>query len=114
HNRARPAGLHPQHVGERVEIDDRLAAEAAADLGRYRADAGDVGAADARGVGAHHELALARAEDRALPVGRDRDEAGMRLDITLVHRLCRIAPLDDDVGFLETGLDIALRETHLL
>jgi hypothetical protein len=67
----RSARFLRQHVGERFEIDDRLAAEAAADLGRDRADAGDVGAADARGVGAHHELALAAAEDRALAVGRD-------------------------------------------
>ena len=44
----RAAGFLRQHVGERFEVDDRLAAEAAADLGRDGSDVGDVGAADAR------------------------------------------------------------------
>ncbi|TMK28592.1 MAG: hypothetical protein E6G69_13705 [Alphaproteobacteria bacterium] len=103
----RPAGFLRQQIGDRFEIDDRLPAKAAADLGRDRADAGNVGAADARGVGAHHELTLARAPDRALPVGPDRHEAGMRLDVSLVHRFCRVAPLDDQIGLLEAGFDIA-------
>ena len=38
----------------------------------------------------------------------------MRLDIALVHRLGRIAPLDDDFGFAEPGLDIALGEANHL
>src|SRR5437762_5056809 len=45
-------------------------------------------------VGAHHELALARAPDRALAVIADRDDAGMRLDIALMHGLARITALD--------------------
>ena len=110
----RPAGLLRQQIGDRFEIDDRLAAKPAADLGRDRPDAGNVGAADARGVGAHHELTLARAPDRALPVGPDRHEAGMRLDVGLVHRFCRVAPLDDQIGLLEAGFDIAFREADHL
>ena len=108
----RAAGFLRQHVGERFEVDDRLAAKAAADLGRGGSDIGDVGAADARGVGAHHELALAGAEDGRLAIGADRNQTGVRLDIGLVHRLGRVAPLDDHVGFLEAGLDIAFGETH--
>ena len=108
----RPPRFLRQHVGERFEVDDRLAAKAAADLGRDGANIGDVGAADARGVGAHHELALARAEDGRLAIGANRNQTGVRLDIGLVHRLCRVAPLDDHVGFLEAGLDIAFGETH--
>ncbi len=110
HHLDRPARFFRQHVGERFEIDDRLAAEPAADLGRDRADIGDIGTAEARGVGADHELALARAEDRRLAVGADRNQARMRLNIALVHRFCRIAPLDDEIGFLEAGLDVAFRE----
>ncbi len=36
-----------------------------------------------------------------LAVGGDDDDAGMRLDIGLVHRLGRVAPLDDDIGLAE-------------
>src|SRR6516164_3026359 len=109
-----PARLLRQHVGDRLEIDDRLAAEAATDLGRNRADVGDVAAADPRGVGADHELALARAPDRGLSVSRPRHDAGMRLDIGLMHRLCRVAPLDDDLRFAESLLDIAYGEANHL
>ena len=38
----------------------------------------------------------------------------MRLDIALVHRLGRVAPLDDDIGLGEPGLDIALGEADHL
>ena len=38
----------------------------------------------------------------------------MRLDIGLVHGFCRVAPLDDDVGFREPSLDFALgKADHL-
>ncbi len=32
----------------------------------------------------------------------------MRLDIGLVHRLGRVAPLDRDIGLAEASLDVAL------
>ena len=38
----------------------------------------------------------------------------MRLDIGLVYRLGRIAPLDDDIGLAEAGVDVALGEGHPL
>src|SRR5437762_10541921 len=58
-------------------------------------------------VGAHHQLALARAPDRALAVIADRDDAGMRLDIALMHGLACIAALDRDFGFLPAGREVA-------
>ena len=42
----------------------------------------------------------------ALP-SADADQAGMRLDIALVHGLGLEAALDDHVGLLEAGLDVA-------
>ncbi len=59
-------------------------------------------------------MALAGAEDRALAVGAVGAQAGMRLDIGLVHRLGGVAALDDDLGVLEAGLDVALVEVHAL
>ncbi len=103
-----PAGLLGQRQRHRLQIDQGLAAEAAADLGRDRPDVRDVDAEEFGAIGADHELTLARAPDRALPVGGERDDAGVRLDIGLMHGLARIAALDDDIGVAEAGIDIAL------
>ena len=54
---------------QRLEIDDGLAAEAAADLGGDGADVALRNAGQMRRHGADHELALARAPDRGLAVG---------------------------------------------
>ena len=103
---------HRQSQG--LEIDQGLAAEAAAYLGRDRADLRDVGAEQFGAISAHHELALARAPDRGLSVGSDRHDTGMRLDIGLMHRCVRIAPLDHDVGLAEPGVEVALgKADHL-
>src|SRR5205085_885528 len=93
---------------DRFEIDNGLAAEAAADLGGDGADVALRDAREHRGHGADHELALAGAPDRGLAVGRNADEAGMRLDIALVHRACRKSALDDDISLPESLGDIAL------
>ncbi len=114
HHLDRPARLLGHRQGQRLEIDERLAAEPAADLGRDRADLRNIDAEQFGAIGAHHELALARAPDRALAVGRHRDDAGMRLDISLVHRLRRVAALDDDIGLAEPGFGVALGEGHPL
>ena len=102
------AGFLRQHGRERLEIDDGLAAKTAADLGGDGADVALLNAGQHRGHGTDHELALARAPDRGLAVGRNRDEAGMRLDIALVHRARGEGALDDDVGLLEAFGDVAL------
>ena len=54
HNLDRSPRYLRQHIGKRFEVDDRLATKAAANLSRDGADIGDIGAADARGIGAHH------------------------------------------------------------
>ncbi len=57
--------------------------------------------------GADHELALAGAPDRGLAVG-DADQAGVRLDIALMHRpRSRKLAFDDHVSFLEARFDVA-------
>jgi hypothetical protein len=107
-------GLARQRQSHRFEIDQRFAAEPAADLGRGDADIGNVNARQFRAIGANHKLALTAGPDLHLAVGRGRDDAGMRLDIRLMHRLGRIAPLDNDVRLAETGRGVALRKGHLL
>ena len=114
HHLDRPPGLLGQGQGHGFQIDERLAAEAAADLGRNRPDVRDVDGQKLGAIGADHERTLARTPDRALAVGGRRHDAGMRLDIGLMHRLVRIAPLDDDVGVAEPGLDVALGKGDLL
>ena len=67
--------------------------------------------AEQRGAGvADHEVALGADPELALAVGADAGEAGMGLDIALVRRLGLEAALDDDVGFLEALLDVAMAE----
>ena len=101
HHLDRPARLPGQHQRDRLEIDDGLAAEPAADLGRDRPDVALRDARHQRAHGADHELALARAPHRDLAVAADADQAGVRLDIALVHGLGLEAALDDHFGFLE-------------
>ena len=114
HHLDRPAGFLGHRQGQRLEINEGLAAEPAADLGRDRANVGNVEPEQLGAIGADHELALARAPDRALAVIGIGDDAGMRLDIGLMHRLGRVAPLDRDIGVAEPGLDVALGERHPL
>ncbi len=114
HHLDRPAGFLRHRQGQGFEIDQRLAAEPAADLGRDRADLRDVDAEQFGAIGAHHELALARAPDRTLSVGGHRHDAGMRLNVALMHRRAGIAALDDEIGVAEPGLDIALGEADHL
>jgi hypothetical protein len=104
HNLDRPSRFLRQRQCDGFEIDQRLAAEPAADLGRHDSDTGNVDAEQLGAIGADHELALARRPDLHLPVGGGRDDAGMGFDMGLVHRLCRIAPGNDDIGLAEAGL----------
>jgi hypothetical protein len=48
-----------------------------------------------------HELALTASPDLHLPIGHGRNDTSVRLDIGLMHRLCRIASLDDDIRLAE-------------
>ena len=114
HHLHRPARLLGQRERERLEVDDRLAAEAAADLGRRDADLADVPAEQARAVRAHDPVALGRHPDVGLAVLRHAGDAGVRLDVALVHGLGGELALDDDVGLLEAGRDVAQHELDAL
>jgi hypothetical protein len=89
HHLHRTAGFFGEECRQRLEVNDGLAAKAAADLGGDGADVTLLDAGQERRHGAYHELALAGAPDRRLVVGGDADEAGVRLDIALVHRARR-------------------------
>ena len=64
----RPDLLRQRHR-HRLQVDQRLAAEAAADFGRVHPDVGHVDAEQLRRVGADHEVTLAGGMDRDLAVG---------------------------------------------
>ena len=102
HHLDRTAGFFRKQRRERLEIDDGLAAKTAADFRRNGADVALRNAGQIRRHGAHHELALARAPDRGLVVGGDADEAGVRLDIALMHRTGGEGALDDHLGLFKT------------
>src|SRR5260221_4795457 len=97
HDLDRAAGLLRQGQRHRLQIDQGLAAEAAADLGRHRADIGHVDAQQLGAIAADHELDLARAPDRALAVIAGADDAGARLDISLMDPLRPIITPDREL-----------------
>ena len=101
------AGLARQRDGHRLDIDDGLAAEGAADLGGMHAQVAELHAEELRGIRAHDEVPLARAPELALAVGVEARDAGVRLDIALVHRRGLEGHLDDLVGRREARLDVA-------
>src|SRR3546814_19867057 len=57
-----------------------------------------------------HELALAGAPDLRLTVGARRHDAGVRLDIGLMHRLVGVAARDHHLGRGEAGVGVAQDE----
>ena len=83
----RPALLR-QRERHRLEIDQRLAAEAAADLRRGHADVGDVDPQQLRDSRSRTmNWPWLQLQSSRLAVARCGGDAGMRLDIALVHRL---------------------------
>ena len=106
----RLARLARQTEGEGLEVHHRLAAEAAADLGRGDPNSRDVHAEQLRAVPADRVLPLGGAPDLRLAVLRYASHAGVRLDVALVDRLGIELALDHDVGFREPGLDVALSD----
>src|SRR5262249_47019098 len=103
----RTLGLPRERQGQRLQIDDGLAAEAAADLRGGHADLGDVHPEETRVVGAHDEVALRAARELGRAVLGHAGQRGVRLDVALVHRRRLELALDDDVRLLEAGLDVA-------
>ena len=55
-------------------------------------------------------MTLAGRMDGDLPIRGIGGEAGMRLDVSLMHGLRGVAALDDDLGVLEARFDVALLE----
>ena len=107
HDLDRPSRFLGEQSRDRLEIDDGLAAEAAADLGRRHANIADRHAEQFRGQRADYEMPLARRPDLGLAVGIEAGDAGMRLDIGLVHRRRLELLVDDLVGLGKAGIDIA-------
>ena len=100
------AHLHRQ----RFEIDDGLAAEAAADLRRDHLDVAHGLAEHLRRQRAHLEVALGAAPDGGLAVLVRRRRAGVRFDVALMGGGNPMLALDDHVGGGETGLHVAALE----
>ena len=86
-----------QHRRHRFQVGNGLAAEAAADFRRRDAQVADLAAEDLRGQRAHLKVALAGGPDFALPVRFHLGDAGMRLDVALMHRRGREFLLDHHV-----------------
>ena len=110
HQLHRMAGLAGQGDRQRLEIDDRLAAEAAADLRWGDAHARFVDAVQPGAERADDVVALGRAPDVGLAVLGNAGDAGMGLDIALVHGLGLERALDDQVGGGEALVDVAERD----
>ena len=110
----RQTGFLGQDGGHRFQVGDRLAAEAAADLGRGDAQIAQAGTDDLRGQRAHLEVALAGGPDFALAVGLVFRDAGVRLDVGLMHGGGLEFLLDDDVSLLEASFDVAHSEFQAL
>src|SRR5438093_1156483 len=72
--------------GARRKINDGLAAKPAADLGGRHANIADRHAEQLGGQRADHEMPLARGPNLGLAIGVETGDAGMRLDIRLMHR----------------------------
>src|SRR6185312_13332375 len=110
----RLARLLRQADRQRLEIDDRLAAEAAADFGRRDADLRGVEVEQLGAETTHLEMTLRGRPDLDLAVlGRAR-QGGVRLDVTLVDGLRGEVLLDHHLGFGEARLGIALVEFDAL
>ena len=103
----RAAGLFRQQRRDRLDVDDGLAAEPAADLGRGHAQIAHRHLEQLGGQRADDEMTLARRPNLALAVGVHSRGGRMRLDIALVHRGGLELLLDHEIGVLEALLDIA-------
>ena len=103
----RAAGFAREGEGNGFEIDDGFATETTADFHRDDADVGQLNAQQLGAESADHEMTLAGGVDRALAIGGDGGDTGMRLDIGLMHGGSHVAAFGDDVGRGEAGIDIA-------
>ena len=108
------AGLAREDGSHRLQVDQRLAAESAADLHGDGLDPGDGNAGDEGHLITHVEVALAAAPDGDVAVRPPVHGGGVRLDVALMHRLGAELALDDYVGVLEALLDVAHLEKEMV
>ncbi len=103
----REARFLRQHGGNGFQVDDRLAAETAADLGRIDTQVADRHPHQLGGQRTNREMPLAGGPDFALPVRLDPRRAGVRFDIGLVHGGGLELVLDHDIGRGKTRVEVA-------
>ncbi len=108
HHLYRPVGLARQGKRYWFDEDRGFATEATTDFRLRHAQPGNVDAKDTRADIAHHIMALGAAPQFGAAIGRHTGKRRMRLDIALMCRLGLEAALDDDIGPLEAGFDIAM------
>ena len=103
----RPVGLAREQDRHGFGIEHGLAAETATQFRLGDADPGDVHLEDSGEARAEDEMTLGAAPELGLAVLGEIGDAGLGLDIALVHGLGVEFALDDDVGLGEPGIDIA-------
>ena len=108
----RPARVLGQHHRHRLQVNHRLAAEAAADFGGDELQVADLPIEDLRGHGAELEVALGAAPDGGLALLVDRRRAGVGLDVALVGHGDTVLALRHHVGLLEAGIEVAPGQSH--
>ena len=108
----RPAAFFGQHHRHRFEVDDGLTAKTSADFGRDGLDVAGRHASNRGGQAANHELSLAAAPDGGLGIGLVTDEAGLRLDIALMHGGRLELALNYQIRLSKTLFDIASFDRH--
>jgi hypothetical protein len=65
-------------------------------------------------MGPHHEVSLCGAPELRLAVFANVGEAGVRLDVTLMHRSSLELPLNNDIGSGKAGFDVPVTELDSL
>ena len=98
--------LARQDQRQRFQVNNGLAAKAAADLGWDGANIAKFRAGQLAGHVAHHEVALTAAPNVGATILANAHQTGVRLDIALMHGLGFEAALDDDVGRGEAGIAV--------
>ncbi len=114
HHLYRPPAPERQEIAHRHVHEVALAAEATADITGMDDKLLQSPAERVGYLFAQRERHLGAGPDvGAIATVLRPDDAGMRLDVGLMHRLGRKRVLDDDVGFVEADFDIAFFPMHI-
>src|SRR2546421_183432 len=106
------AAFSAKQRGDRLEIDDDLSAEAAADLARYDDDLRNGNLQQLGDLLTGVERALRRAPNLQAAVFVPHGDGGVRLDVALMHAGGAKFALDDYVRLLEAVVGLALLKQH--